>query len=60
VVCSDGFLDVGLYEGHVDGATFLHFVNTTLAPHLQPFNGINARSIVVLGNFLSFSVLHFD
>ncbi|KXJ08334.1 hypothetical protein AC249_AIPGENE28337 [Exaiptasia diaphana] len=50
VVSTDGILDIGIYDGHVDGALFLHFVNTTLAPHLQPFNGFNARSIVVLDN----------
>lgn len=49
VVCTDGIKDLGLYKGSVDGAKFLHYVNTTLAPYLEPFNGINARSVVVLG-----------
>ena len=44
----EGLLDVGLYEGHVNGETFLDFVNSVLTPCLLPFNGYNPRSIVIL------------
>ena len=49
VISMEGLLDVGVYNGHVTGETFLHFVNHVLAPCLLPFNGFNPRSIVVLG-----------
>ena len=49
VICMEGLLDVGVYRGHVDGETFLAFVNNILAPCLLPFNGFNPRSIVILG-----------
>ena len=52
IICSEGLLDVGIYDGHVNGEVFLHFVNTILAPCLLPFNGVNPRSIVVLGEAL--------
>ena len=46
---NEGLLDVGLYKGHVNGETFLDFVNDVLTPCLLPFNGYNPRSIVILG-----------
>jgi hypothetical protein len=46
---NEGLLDVGLYEGHVNGETFLDFVDAVLTPCLLPFNGFNPRSIVILG-----------
>lgn len=49
VICTQGLLDVGLYRGHVNEALFLDFVNNVLAPHLLPFNGINPRSVVIMG-----------
>ena len=54
VVCTEGLLDVGIYDGHVNAQIFLQFINTVLAPCLLPFDGLNPRSIVVLGeiNFL--------
>ena len=49
-IVSDGEGTVhGLYEGHVNGDTFLDFVNSVLTPCLLPFNGYNPRSIVILG-----------
>jgi hypothetical protein len=38
-----------MYEGHVNGETFLEFVNDVLIPCLLPFDGFNPRSIVILG-----------
>jgi len=43
-----GIEDIEITEGTVDGDFFVHFVEHTLLPILQPFNGSNARSIVVL------------
>jgi len=45
-----GIEDIEITEGTVDGDFFVHFVEHTLLPILQPFNGSNARSIVVLDN----------
>ena len=49
IICNEGLLDVGMYEGHVNGETFLEFVNDVLIPCLLPFDGFNPRSIVILG-----------
>ena len=35
VICT-GLLDIGIYDEHITGETFLHFVNDTLAPCLLP------------------------
>ena len=50
VMSSRGLLDVKLVEGGVNGDEFYSFVHTHLLPHLQPFNGENPYSIVVLDN----------
>ena len=52
-----GTEDVCLAEGSVDGDLFVHFVEHSLLSLLQPFNGSNARSIVVMDNA---SVHHVD
>ena len=49
IICSEGLLDVGIYDGHVNGDGFLHFVNNVLSPLLLPFDGLNPRSDVILG-----------
>ena len=49
VFCTDGIVDLGIYEGNVNAATFQNFVKDKLCPNLLPFNGINPRSMVVLG-----------
>lgn len=49
VISTDGFLDVGLYRGNVNEAVFLEFVDDVLAPNLQAFNGVNPRSVVIMG-----------
>ena len=49
VICIEDLLDVGLYRGHVNKETFLEFVNNILVPCLLPFNGVNPRSVVILG-----------
>ena len=52
VISTEGILDIGFYRGHVDGETFLSFVNNVLVPCLLPFDGYNPRSIVILGGVL--------
>ena len=49
IICTEGLLDVGIYDGHVTGETFLDFVSTILTPCLHPFDGFNPRSVVILG-----------
>ena len=49
VLCTEGIIDLGLYEGNVNAATFLNFVRDKVCPNLLPFNGINPRTVVVLG-----------
>ena len=46
---NNGVLDDGLYRGHVNEGTFLDFVRDVLAPVLLPFNGVNPRSVVIMG-----------
>ena len=47
---TEGILDCYTYFGSVTGDKFKHFIQNSLLPHLQPFNGVNSRSIVVLDN----------
>lgn len=46
----NGILDFHTSTGSTCGADFHHFVLDALIPHLQPFNGVNPHSIVVLDN----------
>ena len=50
VLCTERIMDIGLYEGTVKAATFQDFVTEKLCPNLLPFNGVNLRSVVILGN----------
>ena len=52
-----GVEDVYIHEGTVNGDVFEDFVCTTLLPTLQPFDGTNSRSVVVLDNA---SIHHLD
>ena len=49
VISTEGILDVGIFRGKNNEATFLTFVRNILAPVLLPFNGVNPRSVVVMG-----------
>ena len=51
------FLDCYTIEGTVDGDVFYRFVQSSLLPHLMPFNGTNPNSIVILDNC---SIHHLD
>jgi len=53
----DGIHDVHITEGTVNGEKFADFVRNSLLPCLNPFNGINARSVVVMDNA---SIHHVD
>ena len=50
VVSTEGIKDVCLFEGTVNGEKFLYFVQTCLQPVLQPFNWVNACSVVIMDN----------
>ena len=50
VLSTRGIEDIEITEGTVNGDLFVHFVEHTLLPILQPFDGRNARSIVVMDN----------
>lgn len=47
----DGCLGVKVVEGSVNGPTFAQFLRDELAPLLQPYNGINDNSVVIMGKF---------
>ena len=49
-MCCDGILDVCTVIGSVDAGKFEEYVEERLLPTLQPFNGTNARSVVILDN----------
>lgn len=46
----NGLLDVRLVRGTANGDTFCSFVEECLLPQLQPFDGINPHSVVILDN----------
>ncbi len=45
-----GLLDCKIVQGSVDGDEFYDFVSSHLIAHLQPFNGSNPHSVVILDN----------
>ena len=45
-----GLLDFYTTTGTVDSERFLYFIEHALVPHLQPFNGTNPRSVVIMDN----------
>ena len=52
-----GVNDVYITKGTVDGVVFIEFVETQLLPILNPFNGLNPHSVVVMDNA---SIHHID
>ncbi len=46
----NGILDFHTSTGSTCGSDFHHYTVDALLPYLQPFNGVNAHSIVVLDN----------
>ena len=57
VMSLEGVHDVCLLEGSVNGEKFEEFVRSCLLPILQPFNGVNAHSVVIMDNA---SIHHVD
>ena len=47
---TEGILDCYTVTGSVNESQFSDFVQQALLPQLQPFNGVNARSVVILDN----------
>ena len=50
VISTDGIHDVFFAEGTMNGERFTKFVRNVLLPHLNPFNGVNPRSVVIMDN----------
>ena len=50
IMSMDGIHDFYITEGTVNGEQFSDFVRCTLLPNLMPFNNINPRSVVIMGN----------
>ena len=50
VMSNDGVEILRVIRGTVDGDTFLEFVERDLLPVLQPFNGMNPNSVVIMDN----------
>ncbi len=50
VMSLEGIHDVYLFEGTVNGEKFEEFIRSCLLPMLQPFNGINPHSVVIMDN----------
>ena len=57
IMSTRGVEDVDTYEGSINGDKFHDFVQRCLVPIMQPFNGTNDRSIVVMDNA---SIHHVD
>jgi len=47
---TEGIHDICLYEGTVNGSKFEDFIENCLFQILQPFNGINPFSVVIMDN----------
>ena len=45
-----GIEDVDIYEGSINGEIFSSFIARSLVPLLQPFDGKNSRSVVLMDN----------
>lgn len=42
--------DVHITKGTTNGDTFYEFIQRNLLPHIQPFNGTNSHSVIVMDN----------
>ena len=52
VLSLQGIHDVQIFEGTVNGEKFVEFVEQSVVPLLQPFNGSNPLSVVIHGQLL--------
>lgn len=50
IMTTEGVEDVFITDESVNGDTFLYFVRKHLFPILQPFDGFNVKSVVVMDN----------
>ena len=50
IMSTKGILDVQITKGTTNGDTFYKFILANLLPHLQPFNGINPHSVLIMDN----------
>ena len=50
IMSTRGIEDIDTFEGNINGDTFCDFIKRCLVSLLQPFNGQNPRSIVVMDN----------
>lgn len=50
IISMDGVLDLLIRAGITNGEVFHEFTAKYLLPQLQPFNGINRNSVVVMDN----------
>ena len=50
IMLTKGIEDVDIYEGCINGEIFTNFIARSLAPILQPFDGKNPASVVVMDN----------
>ena len=57
IMSMQGIHDVQLFEGTVNGDMFEQFIRDTLLPILNPFNGTNPLSVVIMNNC---SIHHVD
>ena len=49
IICTEGLIEIGIHRGTTNGDVFLQFVNDKLVPNLLPLNGVNPRSVVIMG-----------
>ena len=54
---TEGMEDVYIVQGNVTSEVFVKFVRNCLLPILQPFNGTNSHSMVVMDNA---SIYHYE
>ena len=50
IMSMEGLLDSKVFYGTVDGDDTYDFVTQCLLPHIQPFDGYNPHSVVILDN----------
>ena len=50
MMSTKGILDIHVTKGTTNGDTFYHFIEKCTLPHLQPFNGINPHSVLIMDN----------
>ena len=50
IMSIEGVHDVCLPQGSVNGEKFKEFIRSCLLPILQPFNGVNVHSVVIMDN----------